>query len=56
MRNLKKKMISMPEEWDDKIKKVHPGTISSYIVSAIMDKMKADGIDVFNESTEVKKG
>ena len=40
----KKKVISIPVDWEDKIKITYPGTISSYILMAIQEKMKREGI------------
>ncbi len=38
------KTIQILTDWEDKIKKYHGGTISSYITIAIQEKMKKDGI------------
>ena len=38
----KKKIISIPVEWENKIKATYPGTISSYILMAIQEKMKRE--------------
>ena len=38
------KTIQILINWEDKIKKYHGGTISSYITMAIQEKMKKDGI------------
>ncbi len=40
----KKKVISIPIDWEEKIKSVYPGTISSYILMAIQEKMKRENI------------
>ncbi len=39
-----KKLISIPVEWDDKIKKHFQGTVNSYILMAIYERMQKDGI------------
>jgi hypothetical protein len=39
---VKKKMILLPVELDERIKKVYKGTCSSYILMAIHDKLKKD--------------
>jgi len=41
-RQFKKKMIKLPLELDERIKKVYRGTCSSYILMAIYDKLKND--------------
>ena len=38
----KNKIISLPIEWENKIKNNYPSSISSYILSAIFEKMKKD--------------
>lgn len=38
----KKKMIKLPQELDERIKKVYKGTCSSYILMAIHEKLKRD--------------
>ena len=38
----KKKIISIPVDWEEKIKSNYPGTISSYILMAIQEKMKRE--------------
>jgi hypothetical protein len=40
----KKKIISLPVDWEEKIKSVYPGTVSSYILMAIQEKMKKENI------------
>ena len=40
----KKKIITIPVDWEDKIKTTYPGTISSYILMAIQEKMKREGL------------
>lgn len=39
---VKKKMINLPIELDERIKKVYKGTCSSYILMAIHEKLKRD--------------
>lgn len=39
---VKKKMIQLPVELDERIKKVYKGTCSSYILMAIHEKLKKD--------------
>ncbi|MBY0245437.1 MAG: hypothetical protein K2Q03_08305 [Sphingobacteriaceae bacterium] len=38
----KKKMIQLPVELDERIKKIYTGTCSSYILMAIHEKLKRD--------------
>lgn len=38
----KKKMIQLPVELDERIKKIYNGTCSSYILMAIYEKLKRD--------------
>jgi predicted phosphohydrolase len=38
----KKKMIQLPVELDNRIKKIYTGTCSSYILMAIYEKLKRD--------------
>jgi hypothetical protein len=38
------KTIQILIDWENKIKSYHGGTISSYIIIAIQEKMKRDGI------------
>lgn len=40
----KKKVISISQDWEDKIKKHYKGTINSYITMAIYERMQKDGI------------
>jgi len=40
----KKKIITIPVEWENRIKENYPGTVSSYILMAIQEKMKREGI------------
>ena len=39
-----KKLISIPIEWDDRIKRNFKGTVNSYILMAIYERMQKDGI------------
>ncbi len=39
---IKKKMIQLPIELDERIKKLYKGTCSSYILMAIHEKLKRD--------------
>lgn len=38
-KNIKHKLIPLPKEWEELIKTKHYGPISSYIMSAIKEKM-----------------
>jgi hypothetical protein len=40
----KKKLISLPTEWEDKIKKFHGGTVSAYILIALQERMQKDNL------------
>jgi hypothetical protein len=40
----KKKLISIPVEWEDKIKAYHGGTVSAYILIALQERMQKDGL------------
>jgi hypothetical protein len=42
--NKKKKLINLPVEWEDKIKAYYGGTINSYIMIAIQERMQKDGL------------
>ena len=42
--NKKKKLISIPVEWEDKIKAYHGGTVSAYILIALQERMQKDGL------------
>ena len=42
--NKKKKLINLPVEWEDKIKGYYGGTINSYIMIAIQERMQKDGL------------
>lgn len=41
-KEFKNKMIKLPIELDDRIKKIYNGTCSSYILMAIYEKLKRD--------------
>jgi hypothetical protein len=40
----KNKLITIPEEWEIKIKNHYKGTTNSYILVAIFERMQKDGI------------
>jgi hypothetical protein len=40
----KKKLITIPVEWEDKIREFHGGTVSAYILIAIQERMQRDGL------------
>ena len=40
----KKKLITIPIEWEDKIKGFHGGTVSAYILIALQERMQKDGL------------
>ena len=40
----KKKLISIPVEWEEKIKAYHGGTVNAYILIAIQERMQKDGL------------
>lgn len=40
----KKRLISIPQDWDDKIKNHYKGTVNSYILMAIYERMQKDNI------------
>lgn len=40
----KKKLISIPVEWEEKIKAFHGGTVSAYILIALQERMQKDGL------------
>jgi len=40
----KKKLISIPIEWEDKIKAYHGGTVNAYILIALQERMQKDGL------------
>jgi hypothetical protein len=40
----KKKLITIPVEWENKIKGYHGGTVSAYILIALQERMQKDGL------------
>lgn len=40
----KKKLITIPVEWDDIIRQFHGGTVSAYILIALQERMQKDGL------------
>lgn len=40
----KKKLITIPVEWEDKIRRFHGGTLSAYILIALQERMQRDGL------------
>jgi hypothetical protein len=40
---MKKKLIQWPVAWEEKIKEAYKGTVNSYILMAIFERMKKDG-------------
>lgn len=40
----KKKLITIPIEWEDKIRSFHGGTVSAYILIALQERMQRDGL------------
>lgn len=40
----KKKLITVPVEWEEKIKAYHGGTVSAYILIALQERMQKDGL------------
>ncbi|HLD23059.1 MAG TPA: hypothetical protein VJA83_03890 [Sulfuricurvum sp.] len=40
----KKKLITIPVEWEDKIREFHGGTVSAYILIALQERMHRDGL------------
>ena len=40
----KKKLITIPVEWEEKIRKFHGGTVSAYILIALQERMQRDGL------------
>jgi hypothetical protein len=40
----KKKLISIPVEWEDRRKAYHGGTVSAYILIALQERMQKDGL------------
>ena len=43
-KRIKPKLIPLPKEWEDLIKTKHYGTLSSYILSAIKEKMMRENL------------
>jgi hypothetical protein len=41
---MKNKNLRMPKEWDDIIGKSYAGSVTSYILMAIQNQMKEDGL------------
>lgn len=40
----KKKLITIPVEWENKIRDFHGGTVSAYILIALQERMQRDGL------------
>lgn len=40
----KKKLITIPTDWEDKIRAFHGGTVSAYILIALQERMQRDGL------------
>lgn len=40
----KKKLITIPTAWEDKIREYHGGTVSAYILIALQERMQKDGL------------
>lgn len=40
----KKKLITVPVEWEKKIRDFHGGTVSAYILIALQERMQRDGL------------
>lgn len=40
----KKKLITIPVEWEAKIREFHGGTVSAYILIALQERMQKDGL------------
>ena len=38
----KKKLITIPVDWEDRIKEFHGGTVSAYILIALQERMQKD--------------
>lgn len=38
----KKKLITIPTAWEDKIREFHGGTVSAYILIALQERMQKD--------------
>ncbi len=39
---MKKKVINLPVEWEEIIKREYPGSVTSYILMAIKEKLKRE--------------
>lgn len=39
-----KKLITIPVEWEAKIRDYHGGTVSAYILIALQERMQKDGL------------
>lgn len=40
----KKKLITIPVDWEEKIRDFHGGTVSAYILIALQERMRRDGL------------
>ena len=40
----KKKLITIPTQWEEKIRAYHGGTVSAYILIALQERMQRDGL------------
>lgn len=40
----KKKLITIPTLWEEKIREFHGGTVSAYILIALQERMQRDGL------------
>jgi hypothetical protein len=40
----KRKIITIPIEWEERIKRAYPGSFSSYILMSLKEKMDRDNI------------
>jgi len=40
----KKKLITLPVSWEEKIRNYHGGTVSAYILIALQERMQKDGL------------
>jgi len=40
----KKKLINLSQEWENRIKEHYKGTLNSYIIMAVYERMQKDGI------------
>lgn len=43
-KNKKKKLITIPVEWESKIREFHGGTVSAYILIALQERMQRDNL------------